>query len=160
MFQHNMSTPERGLPTSRTPSADTDREPNLTSAPLRVLLVEDYAPNILVAQTFLEQFGYLCDVATSGKDALVAIEANAYAAVVMDVQMPGMSGLEATKLIREREHRHGLPRLPIIGMTAHALPGDRERCLSSGMDDYLTKPFNPPDLENKLLLLAGPANQA
>ena len=118
-----------------------------------VLLVEDYAPNILVAQTFLEQFGYRCDVANSGRNALVMIASHVYAAAIMDVQMPGMSGLETTSAIRDREHREGLCRLPVMGMTAHALPGDRERCLAAGMDDYLTKPFRPEDFERKLRAL-------
>jgi PAS domain S-box-containing protein len=120
-----------------------------------VLLVEDYAPNVLVASTFVEHFGYDCDVATNGQEALEKIRnRHDYAAVLMDVQMHGINGLEATKLIREHERSKGLPRLPVIGMTAHALAGDREQCLASGMDDYIPKPFNPDDLEAKLKRLA------
>ncbi|MDP9127601.1 MAG: ATP-binding protein, partial [Pseudomonadota bacterium] len=120
---------------------------------LKILLVEDYMPNVMVATTFLEYFGYLFDVATNGMEAIEKIKANTYAAALMDVQMHGMNGLEATKFIREYEKKEGRPRLPIIGMTAHALTGDRERCLGAGMDDYIAKPFNPTELEQKLRLI-------
>ncbi len=116
----------------------------------RVLLVEDYAPNVLVATTFLESFGYAWDVATNGMEAIERIRDNSYVVALMDVQMHGMNGLEATTLIREAEKKNGSPRLPIIGMTAHALTGDRERCLAAGMDDYIAKPFNPEELKEKL----------
>lgn len=118
-----------------TPSKDT------------ILLVEDYAPNVMVASTYLEHFGYECDVAANGNEAIKKVENGRYAAVLMDVQMPGMNGLEATAQIRRLEKEKGLPRLPIIGMTAHALAGDRERCIAAGMDEYIAKPFNPSKLE-------------
>lgn len=115
-----------------------------------VLLVEDYAPNVLVAGTFLEGFGYDYDVASNGLEAIEKVKAKRYAVVLMDVQMHGMNGLEATQTIREFEQESDHPRVMIIGMTAHALTGDRERCLASGMDDYIAKPFNPDELENKI----------
>ncbi len=116
-----------------------------------VLLVEDYAPNVLVATTFLEQFGYAYDTASNGMEAVEKVKSGApYVSVLMDVQMHGMNGLEATQLIREYETTHALPRLPIIGMTAHALAGDKEMCVAAGMDDYLPKPFNPNELLRKL----------
>ncbi len=127
-----------------------------TSIPIptrpNVLLVEDYAANILVATTFLEQYGYNVDVAENGLEALDRIKGNPgkYALALMDVQMHGMNGLEATRLIRGLEAQNGTPRLPIIGMTAHALAGDRERCLGVGMDDYIAKPFNPDTLQRLL----------
>ncbi len=119
-------------------------------APLCILLVEDYAPNVLVASMFLELFGYTYDLAVNGHEALEKIRKHTYAAVLMDVQMHGMNGLEATRLTREYEAEHNLPHLPIIGITAHALAGDRERCLDSGMDDYIAKPFVPEILRDKL----------
>ncbi len=119
----------------------------------RILLVEDYAPNVLVAGTFLEQFGFSYDVASNGIEAVERVRSGSYAAVLMDVQMHGMNGLEATQLIRENEAATGRSRIPIIGMTAHALSGDRERCLASGMDDYIAKPFNPDELQGKLLAM-------
>ncbi len=122
----------------------------------RILLVEDYEPNILVARTFLEQFGYQVDVATTGLEAVERTHSDRYAAIVMDVQMPGLSGLEATRMIRDRESEAGAPRLPVVGMTAHALAGDRERCLAAGMDDYIAKPFEPDDLQRRLAALVRP----
>lgn len=116
----------------------------------RILLVEDYAPNVLVATTFLEQFGYSVDVASDGTEALEKAKLNDYAAVLMDVQMPGMNGFEATQLIRQYEVSSNQKRLYIIGMTAHALSGDRERCVAAGMDEYISKPFQPEQL--KMLL--------
>jgi len=115
-----------------------------------VLLVEDYEPNILVATTFLEDFGYHVDVANNGHEAFAAVKARDYAAVLMDVQMHGMNGLDATRRIREWEENEGRARMRIIGMTAHALAGDRERCLGVGMDDYIAKPFRPEELRRKI----------
>ncbi|MDC7684906.1 PAS domain-containing protein [Asticcacaulis sp. BYS171W] len=128
------------------------------AAPARplILLVEDYAPNVLVATTFLEEFGYACDAVSTGQAALDRLsEAHAYAAVLMDVQMPGLNGLDTTRLIREGERQNSAAPLPIIGMTAHALTGDRERCLAAGMNDYIAKPFKPEDLRNVLRLYVG-----
>ena len=122
-----------------------------------VLLVEDYAPNILVATTFLEQFGYAYHTANNGHEALEKTRDNTYVAALMDVQMHGMNGFEATSKIRLQEAEHGRPRLPIIGMTAHALAGDRERCFEAGMDDYIAKPFNPDELQRKLATHTSPA---
>ena len=116
----------------------------------KILLVEDYAPNVLVAGTFLEEFGYEWESAKNGTEAVEKAIRGGYMAILMDVQMFGMNGLEATRMIREYEKKNVLKRVPIIGMTAHALSGDRERCIAVGMDDYLSKPFNPLELENKL----------
>ena len=115
-----------------------------------VLLVEDYEPNVLVARTFLEDFGYRVDVATNGLEAFEKVKTGRYVVVLMDVQMHGLNGLDATRMIRTHEQQHGRPRMPIIGMTAHALAGDRERCLGVGMDDYVAKPFNPDELRTKI----------
>ena len=112
-----------------------------------VLLVEDYEPNILVAVGFLEGFGYTVRVAKNGIEAFEMAKSDEFIAALMDVQMHGMNGLEATQTIRAYEARHNRPRLPIVGMTAHALSGDRERCLAAGMDDYLSKPFHPEQLQ-------------
>lgn len=116
----------------------------------KILLVEDHAPNILVAKLFLEEFGYSSDSATNGLEAIEKVKNGNYAAVLMDVQMPGMNGFEATKQIREYEKACNKYHVPIIGMTAHALVGDRERCIAAGMDDYISKPFNPVILKNLL----------
>lgn len=116
----------------------------------QILLVEDYQPNVLVAATVLENFGYMIDVASNGIEALEMIKKGQYVAVLMDVQMHGMNGLDATQAIRAYEVQHSLARVPIIGMTAHALMGDRERCIGVGMDDYISKPFNMDELREKL----------
>lgn len=119
-----------------------------------VLLVEDYEPNVLVASTFLEIFGYDYDVARSGAEAVDKALKNKYIAILMDVQMPELNGFEASGAIRAHEKKAGNGQIPIIGMTAHALDGDRERCLASGMDDYISKPFTPGELEKKLSFFA------
>ncbi|ESQ83124.1 hypothetical protein AEAC466_14775 [Asticcacaulis sp. AC466] len=118
-----------------------------------VLLVEDYEPNVLVARSFLEAFGYRVDVAGDGQAAVEKARRGDYAIALMDVQMHGMNGLDATRLIRRDEQTAHRPPLPIIGMTAHALAGDRERCLAVGMDDYVSKPFNPDELRAKIKAL-------
>ena len=104
-----------------------------------------------MATSFLEAMGYSFEVAGNGGEALEKLDGTTYAAILMDVQMPGMDGIEATRRIRERERAAGEGRVPIIGMTAHALTGDRDRCLAAGMDDYLPKPFDPAGLAAKLL---------
>jgi PAS domain S-box-containing protein len=128
---------------------EMDSDMDMTTS--RVLLVEDYPANVLVATMFLEQFGYGYDVASNGHEAVEKFKnGGAYVAVLMDVQMHGMNGLEATKAIRQYEKERHLIPTAIIGMTAHALAGDRERCISVGMNDYISKPFNPDELFEKL----------
>jgi PAS domain S-box-containing protein len=116
------------------------------------LLVEDHDPNVLVATSFLDAFGFDTDVAGNGLQAFEMAKQKAYDVVLMDVQMPGMNGFDATQLIRQYEKRQGRAPVRIIGMTAHAMAGDRERCLAAGMDDYIAKPFEPKTLA---ALLAG-----
>ena len=128
-----------------TPAEDIPAEDGL-----KVLLVEDYEPNILVATTFLQRFGYQVDIAVHGGQAIEKTKHHNYRVVLMDVQMPGIDGLEATRQIRSREKAEGKARVPIIGITAHALAEDRERCLAAGMDDYLSKPFDPEDLRLRI----------
>ncbi len=109
---------------------------------LPVLLVEDHEPNILVARSLLEEFGYRVIVARNGLEAFDRFKAGRFGVVLMDVQMPGLSGLETTHLIRQYERQGDLPPVPIIGVTAHATTADRVLCLQAGMDDYLSKPFD------------------
>jgi two-component system, sensor histidine kinase and response regulator len=108
---------------------------------LRVLLAEDQPINQKLAVTVLSQAGHEVQVARNGHEALALLQQHPFDLVLMDVQMPEMDGLEATALIRRREQGTNR-RIPIIAMTAHAMQGDRERCLRQGMDDYLSKPID------------------
>ncbi|WP_300439864.1 ATP-binding protein [Zoogloea sp.] len=117
---------------------------------LRVLLVEDNRVNQRLASRLLEKRGYEVSVAENGQIALAALEQGRFDAVLMDMQMPVMDGLEATRRIRANEAAGGLARIPIIAMTANAMQGDRERCIEAGMDDYITKPINANDLFHQL----------
>ena len=115
-----------------------------------ILLVEDYKANVLVATALLEEFGYGYVVAKDGQEALHLIKRQPFDLILMDVQMPGIDGFEATHFIREWEKAQGSTRVPVIGITAHALAGDRERCLAVGMDDYMAKPFHPDEFRAKI----------
>lgn len=123
-----------------------------------ILLVEDYEPNIVVASAFLDMFGYTHDVARNGLAAIDKIQQLVYDLVLMDMQMPGMNGFEATAAIRALDNKN-LANMPIIGMTAHAMAGDREKCLRAGMDDYIAKPFNPAELREKIGAVIAAARQ-
>ncbi|HLF26009.1 MAG TPA: response regulator [Anaerolineae bacterium] len=123
--------------------------------PLRILLVEDNVMNQKVALRMLERLGYRTDVATNGQEAVEALQRQTYGVVLMDVQMPVMDGLEATRRIRQQWPRERQPR--IIAMTANVMYGDREECLAVGMDDYLGKPVRLEDLIRALSQLPTPA---
>jgi signal transduction histidine kinase/CheY-like chemotaxis protein len=114
--------------------------------PLRILLAEDNAVNEKMAVRLLGRLGHQVTVARTGYQAVELSAQQPFDVILMDVQMPEMDGLEATRLIRERERSSGA-RTPILAMTAFAMPGDRERCLAAGMDAYLSKPFRPAELE-------------
>src|SRR5208337_3176477 len=112
---------------------------------LRILLAEDNVVNQVLASRLLEKHGHRVVVASNGRKALEALEKQKFDLVVMDVSMPDMDGFEAVAAIRAREGATG-PHLPIIAMTAHAMKGDRERCLAAGMDAYISKPIQPDEL--------------
>jgi len=116
--------------------------------PLRLLLAEDNLVNQHVAVAILKKLGLRADLAANGREAVEAIQAKEYDLVLMDCQMPEVDGFQATRRIRE--HEGDARRVPILAMTANAMQGDRERCLESGMDDYLPKPVTLDSLKNAL----------
>jgi len=123
---------------------------DLRRSPMRVLVVEDNLVNRKLALTILAKMGLGAEAASSGAEALEALGSSLYDLVLMDVQMPEMDGLEATRQIRSRDSTILDPGVPIIAMTAHAMSGDRERCLEAGMNDYITKPVSPRELYDVL----------
>ncbi|MGE0684957.1 MAG: ATP-binding protein, partial [Candidatus Binatia bacterium] len=167
-FQTGPSASLRQPETANALSPAQSAEPGEMSGLSRILLVEDNAVNQKLAVRLLEKLGYQAIVAANGKAALVAFEQSGpFAAVLMDCQMPEMDGFEATQAIRVREatvdptlrgsegqaldsQTLNARRIPIIAMTANAMPGDRERCVAAGMDDYLSKPINPTELKAML----------
>jgi signal transduction histidine kinase/CheY-like chemotaxis protein len=125
-----------------------EREPAGAAAALRILLAEDNVINQSVAVRLLERLGYRADIAGDGREALARLERNPYDVVLMDVQMPEMDGLEASRAICGRWAAGARPR--IIAMTAEAMQGDREKCLAAGMDDYIVKPVTLAQLAEVL----------
>lgn len=123
--------------------------------PTTVLLVEDHPAHVLIGALVLEQIGYTVETATCGREAVEKVRASSqpFMAILMDVQMDEMDGFEATKIIRNLEQEKGHHNI-IIAITAHAMAGDRERCLAAGMDDYISKPIFQDILASKLAALA------
>ena len=129
---------------------------------LQVLLCDDNAINQKVAVRILQQLGYKPDVAANGREAVEAMDKKKYDLVFMDVMMPEMNGLEATQEIRNRQKagasENYKSRIVVIAMTAQAMQGDREKCIESGMDDYLSKPIRPGDIRNMIAKWMDPKN--
>jgi signal transduction histidine kinase/ligand-binding sensor domain-containing protein/CheY-like chemotaxis protein len=134
---HPVSSPVLALP-KRTGSLPEKQR-------LRILLAEDHVVNTKLATRLLEKQGHTVEVASNGLEAVSALERADFDLVLMDIQMPEMDGISATVAIREKERKTG-NHLPIIAVTAHAMKGDKERCFDAGMDGYITKPIQVPEL--------------
>ncbi|MEZ0225416.1 MAG: response regulator [Alphaproteobacteria bacterium] len=125
-----------------------------------ILLVEDQPSNVLVTSAVLDMMGYACDVAVSGDEALKKFMGKNYALIIMDVQLPGIDGLETTRWIRQIENERNLKPTPIVAMTSNATMDDRLFCLRAGMNDYMSKPFDSKQLSLKIQELTGQASAA
>jgi PAS domain S-box-containing protein len=130
-------------PASPSPQLSPERVP--AQRALRILLAEDNDINQTMATNLLERWGHRVTVANTGEEALAALDRESFDVVLMDVQMPGMDGIEATAAIRRKEKDHG-GHVPILALTAHAFKGDQERCLAAGMDGYVAKPIKSAEL--------------
>lgn len=151
------STPVRSPPRTR----ETERaRANATSGGLRVLVAEDNAVNQRLIERLLQRRGHSVTIVPDGRAAVEAFDREHFDAIFMDMQMPEMDGFEATAIIVERI-KQGAPRVPIVALTAHALKGDRERCLAAGMEGYLSKPIVLKELDEVLQQIkpAAPAQE-
>jgi PAS domain S-box-containing protein len=126
---------------------------------MRILLAEDNPVNQKLAMRLLQRLGAEVQVASNGVEALQALRESDFDAVLMDCQMPHMDGYEATRRLRGPEERVRNPQIPVIALTAHALATDRTKCLTAGMNDYLTKPINPKHLQEALIRALPPLDQ-
>jgi CheY-like chemotaxis protein len=143
------------LPAAPPPSATSAPPPAPLPTPAvslggRVLVAEDNPLNQTVALFVLQRLGCQADIVANGEEALRALRRTSYDLVFMDCQMPGIDGLQATRVIRSGQSGVLQPDVPIIAMTAHAMRCDREECLAAGMNDYLAKPFHPEELASIL----------
>jgi CheY-like chemotaxis protein len=128
------------------PALETTATHPANSKTMDILLAEDNPVNQMLMMRLLSKRGYRVTIANNGREAVQALERQRFDLVLMDVQMPELDGFQATMEIREKQL--GMPdRVPIIALTAHAMSGDRDRCLAAGMDGYLTKPINPKELD-------------
>jgi CheY-like chemotaxis protein len=167
MFANTVSKPvkpaqlcaalERSLLSPRNPAGSASppkaEESLAARLPLRILLVDDNDINLKVAVRILQQLGYQPELAVNGREALEMIETKPTDLVFMDVMMPELDGLDATRHIRKRQMSgdHNFQgRIVIVAMTAHAMQGDREKCIAAGMDDYLSKPIRPKDVRDMI----------
>jgi CheY-like chemotaxis protein len=139
-------------PAASAPAPRLDKSSHLTSlAGLRVLLADDNPVNCKVGERQLNKLDMIVSVVGNGREALQRSAAQEFDLILMDCQMPEMDGYETTRLIRQGRSGALDPAIPIIALTAHALEGDRDRCLAAGMDDYLTKPLDPKRLADVIM---------
>ncbi|MBU6410358.1 MAG: response regulator, partial [Verrucomicrobia bacterium] len=145
---------EKALFSQKTPAPAAPLKPGESLAeryPLQILLVDDNSINQKVAARLVQQLGYKPEMVANGKETLEAMDRRRYDLIFMDMMMPEMDGLEATRIIRQRqkawpEYPNYQARIIVIAMTAHAMQSDREKCFAAGMDDYLAKPIRPADV--------------
>mgnify|MGYP001592407045 CR=1 FL=1 len=145
---------QKEIPANSTPDKTLITRHSLKESPpkaVRLLVVEDNPVNQKVIQKILQTFGYTPRMAANGKEAMECLEQETFDMVFMDIQMPEMDGLTATRQIRNSTGAILKPDIPIVAMTAHAMPGDREICLEAGMTDYITKPIKPSTLLEKII---------
>lgn len=131
------------IPNDQEEKKDTD-----TSDTFRILVVEDNETNQMVIEGILSQMGYDVDIAENGKEGVNKVEQNHYDLIFMDMQMPVMDGLEATRLLRQMEYKDAYHVPPIVALTANAMKGDKERCFDAGMSDYISKPIRKDDIKS------------
>ena len=141
-----------------TEGADSSTDVARRTSALRILLAEDNVVNRRLALRLLEKMGHRVSIATTGREALAALETHDFDLAILDVQMPEVDGIEATTIVRARE-RETRRHLPIIAMTAHTMVGDRERCLRAGMDGYVPKPIDQRVLAEEIQRVASPATR-
>jgi len=132
-------------PTETTVTLNTD---------LKILIAEDHDINRFIIQKMFKEWGIVCDFAITGIEAVEMAKAKYYDVILMDIEMPDMNGYRATEIIRS-ELSAPINSIPIIAMTGHAMNGEKEKCLSIGMNDYISKPFKPEELKNKIIELTG-----
>lgn len=137
----------------------TEEDREKAARVLSILLVEDNPVNQKLASTLLRKQGHHVETAGNGREAVLRTGLERFDLVLMDVQMPEMDGIDATAAIRAREQKSG-GRVPIFAMTAHAMTGDRQRCLAAGMDGYLSKPIQIQELMKVLSDVAAGAQNA
>ena len=137
---------------------DANATPNMED--MRLLVAEDNKTNRMVVEKMLKPTQAQVSFVENGVDALKAFQHNSYDVIFMDMSMPEMDGIEATRLIREVEEKEGMPRCPIVALTANAMPADREKCLKAGMDDFLSKPIKKAQLISSVHKWASPKGDA
>jgi PAS domain S-box-containing protein len=147
-FTVSLEAIEKHQPQNVIPNAP-ERNAATTSDSLNILVAEDNPVNQMLITRLLTKRGHQVTVAGDGNVAVAAFERGHFDLVLMDIQMPELDGFQATAEIRRRQG-NAAERVPIVALTAHAMSGDRERCLAAGMDSYLTKPISPPDLDEML----------